>query len=93
MLLAGHTQIDCISLNGNESNRSKSLLGFILDNDLMFDAHIKSLCREAARKLSALCRISKYLSYDQKLLLVNSVLRSQFTCCPLIWMFSSRNSE
>ena len=48
----------------------------ILDNDLMFDAHIKSLCRESAQKLSALSRINKYLSYDQKLLLVNSVLKS-----------------
>ena len=35
-----------------------SLLGVILDNNLKVDAHIKSLCRKAAQKLSALSRIT-----------------------------------
>ena len=53
MVLGGHTQIDCISLNGTkiESSRNKALLGAILDDDLK--SHIKSLCRKAAQKLRA----------------------------------------
>ena len=31
-----------------------------------------------------------YLTPDQKLLLLNSVIKSQFIYCPLIWMFTSR---
>ena len=58
-LLGGHTQIDYISLNGTEveSSRNETLLGVILNSDLKFDAHIKSLSRVAAQKLSALSRI------------------------------------
>ena len=31
-----------------------------------------------------------YLILDQKILLSNSVVKSQFSFCPLIWMFTSR---
>ena len=88
-LLEGHTHIDCKSLNGIEieSSGNETLSGVILDNDLQFEAHTKSLCRKAAQKLSPLSRVNKYLTLrcDQKLLIVNSVVKPQFTCCPLIW--------
>ena len=72
MLLGGHAQIDYTSLNGIEieSSRNETLLGVILDDDLKLDAHIKSLRRKAAQKLSALSRINTYLPNDQKLLLL-----------------------
>ena len=34
--------------------------------------------------------MNHYLTEDQKLLLLNSVVKSQFSYCPLIWMFTSR---
>ena len=55
-----------------------------------FDSHITSLCKKAGQKLSALARINHYLTQDQKLLLLNSVVKSQFSYCPLIWMITSR---
>ena len=86
--------MDYKSLNGieTESSGNETLLGVILDNDLQFEAHTKSLCRKAAQKLSPLSRVNKYLTLqcDQKLLIVNSVVKPQFACCPLIWMFCSR---
>ena len=33
---------------------------------------------------------NNYLTYDQKRLLLNSIINSQFSYCPLIWMFCSR---
>ena len=39
---------------------------------------------------SALARINHYLTPDQKILLFNSIVKSQFSYCPLIWMFTSR---
>ena len=79
-------------LNNNEiaSSKEAKLLGILLDSKLKFDSHITSLCKEAGQKLSALARINHYLTQDQKLLLLNSVLKSQFSYCPLIWMFISR---
>ena len=86
--------MDYKSLNGieTESSGNETLLGVILDNDLQFEAHTKSLCRKVAQKLSPLSRVNKYLTLqcDQKLLIVNSVVKPQFVCCPLIWMFCSR---
>ena len=61
-----------------------------MDSKLNFDSHITSLCKKAGQKLSALARISHYLTQDQKLLLLNSVAKSQLSYCLLIWMFTSR---
>ena len=65
MLVRGHAQIDYISLNDveSESCRIEALLVVVFDGDLKFDTHIKSLCRNAAQRLSALPRINKYPSY------------------------------
>ena len=81
-----------IILNNDEiaSSNEEELLDIFLDSKLNFDSHITSLCNKAGQKRSALARISHYLTQDQKLLLVNSVVKSQFNYCPLIWMFTSR---
>ena len=71
------------------SSSYEKLLGILIDRDLSFDKHIKSLCWKAAQKVNALARISIYLTHDQKRLL-NSIIKSQFSYCPLIWMFCSR---
>ena len=68
----------------------EKLLGILLDIKLNFDSHITSLCKKPGHKLSALARISHYLTHNQKLLLLNSVVKSQFSYGPLIWMFTSR---
>ena len=80
-----------IILNTNEitSSNEEKLLGILLDSKLNFDSHITSLCKKADQKLGALAR-NHYLTQNQKLLLLNSVVKSQFSYCPLIWMFTSR---
>ena len=74
-----------IMLINNEittSNEEKLL------SKLIFESHIGSLCRKADQKINA--RLKNYLTSDQRNLLLNSVIKSQFTYCPLIWMFMSR---
>ena len=71
------------------SNEEK-LLSIFLESKLNFESHIGSLCRKAGQKISALARLNNYLPSDQTNLLLNSVINSQFTYCPLIWMFTSR---
>ena len=77
-----------IILNNNEiaSFNEEKLLGILLDSKLSFDSHITPLCKKAVQKLRALARISHYLTQDKKLLLLNSVVKSQFSYCPLIWI-------
>ena len=75
----------------NPRKSYEKLLGILTDRDLNFGKHVKSLCRKAGQKLNALARINNYLTHDQKHLLLNSIIKSQFSYCWLIWMFCSRS--
>ena len=61
-----------------------------IDNRLNFDYHFNQLCKKSSKKLHALARIFKYLEALKRKVLVNSFITSQFSYCPLIWMFHSR---
>ena len=75
-----------------ESNSVKPL-GITIDNHLKFDKPISLLCAKATRKLSALARISYYLTFHQKRTLIKGFFESQFRYCSLTWMFHSRKSN
>ena len=49
-----------------------------------------SLCKKAGRKLAVIARLSKFMSFKQKRILMKKFVESQFGFCPLIWMFHSR---
>ena len=91
LVLRNRSNSDTINLNGTKlaSSSYEKLLGILIDRDLSFDKYIKSFCRKAGQKLNALARISNYLTHDQKRLFLNSIIKSQFSYCPLICMFCS----
>ena len=93
MLKGNHDEPDKINLNGRviANSNNKKLLGVFIDKKLNFDVHIKTLCKKAGQKLNALAIISCYVTLDQKYGLNNSGIKSQFSYCPLIWMFGSRS--
>ena len=78
-------------LNNNEftSSNEEKLLGILLDSKLNFESRITSFCKKSGQKLSILARINHYLTPDQILLPLNLVVKSQFSYCSLIWMFTS----
>ena len=67
-----------------ENSKEEAILGINIDNKLTFDSHIKSMCRKAGQKLSALSRISPYLETGKKELLFKNMVKSQFNYCPLV---------
>ena len=71
------------------SSNEEKLLGIFPDSKLNFESHIASLCRKAGQKINTLARLKNYFKSDQRNFLLNSVIKSQFTYCPLIWMFTS----
>ena len=73
-----------------ESSTEK-LLGVIIDSNLKFDIHVNSLIKIAGRKLTAMSRLSRVLSFSKLRMLINSFFESQFAYCPLVWMFCSRS--
>ena len=54
----------------------KKRFGILLDSKLNFDSHITSFRKQADQKLSALARINHYLTPDQKILILNTVVKS-----------------
>ena len=76
-----------------ENSKEEVILGITTDNKLTFDSHVKSMCRKAGQKLSALARISPYLETNKKELLFKSMVKSKFNYCPLVWMFCSRKAN
>ena len=76
----------------NTSNFIK-VLGVTIDGKLNFDEHISKLCSKAAAQVNALKRISKYLCQENRLLIYKSFICSNFTYCPLIWMFCGKKNS
>ena len=74
------------------SNTSK-ILGITFDNLLTFAPHIENLCKKASLKVSALARMSVYLSKAKRRYLMNAFIKCYFSYCPLIWMFHTRALE
>ena len=71
-------------------SQSEKLLGIDIDRNLDFINYVNTVCIKANSKLSALARISKYLSLEKRKVLFKSFFESQFTYCPLVWMFHDR---
>ena len=61
-----------------------------MGNKLSFDQHVSSLCIKAGQKLNALSRIAFFMNDEQRKLIMNAFISSQFGYCPLVWMLHSR---
>ena len=84
-----------MTIVGNKVRASKSfkLLGVNIDKNLKFDEHIKDICSKARSICFAFSRIRKFLTVDKARLLYNAVILSNFSYCPLIWMFCSKSDN
>ena len=95
LCLGEDTRKETFTFKGFEMTNSKEqkILGITIDYKLTFKSHIKNLCKKASQKIGALSRLLNHLSDSQKRLLLNSIVKSQFSYCPLVWMFCSRSSN
>ena len=55
-----------------------------------FNDHISNICNKVSRKLHALAHSSNLMSRDHLRLILKAFIESQFSYCPIIWMFHSR---
>ena len=69
-----------------KSSGVEKLLGVTIDSSLNFKEHILSLCKKTNRKLHALSRVSKYMTFNKRRILMKSFIIPQFNYCPLILM-------
>ena len=65
----------------HKTSNEENLLGVLIDKNLSFDIHIKSLCRNSGQKISVLARSHNYLTNAQNILLINSLSLVTVLCC------------
>ena len=76
-----------------KNSKEQKIIGVLIDNKLNFKSHISELCKKASQEIAALSRLSSYLHNSEKKIIFNSITKSQFSYCPLVWMFCSRTSN
>ena len=86
-----------VSMGKNQilESTSEKILGVQIDAKLKFDKHVDYLLKVAGRKLTGrkltiIARMSIILSFSKLRLLIKSFFDSQFSYCPLVWMFCGR---
>jgi hypothetical protein len=75
-----------------KNSKIEKILGITIDHKLNFEQHVKNICIKSNQKLCALSRVSSHMNFLQKKLIFNSLIKSQFSYCPIIWMFCSKTS-
>ena len=61
-----------------------------MDSNLSFNKHIDNLCKKASVKLNDLVKISGYMNFLKRRIMMKSFITPQFGYCPLIWTFLSK---
>ena len=92
-LLAGNTPEQIWAKVGEEiiwESTHEKLLGLVIDKKLNFNIHLAKLCKKVSAKVTALARMAKIIPFEKKRLLMKAFIESQFSYCPLLWMFCSR---
>ena len=70
-------------------SKAQKLLGITVDKYLKFNEHLSNLCKKVGAKVSALGRVVRILPFHKRLLIMKTFIESQFSHCPLVWMFCS----
>ena len=95
-LISGH-KYETLFVNVGETkiweNKQQKLLGVLIDRDLKFDEYVLSQCKQAGKKLTALIRTSRYMTFAQSRNIMKAFIESQFGYCPLVWMFCGRQTN
>ena len=74
-----------------KNSTEEKLFGVKFDSNLSFENHVTSLCKKTSQIFHALARISHYMDLNKRGNLMKAFITSQFSYCPLIWMFHGRN--
>ena len=94
LLVCGNKEEIMIANIGNATvieTHEVKLIGFNTDRDLRFKNHMESTYIKSGKKLNALARLCKFLSFKKRRVLMKAFVISQFATSPLLGMFVDRN--
>ena len=69
-----------------------TVLGITIDSQLNLNVHFSNMCNKADRQLNVLQRLKGSLDYSSRLSIYKSFIMSNFSYCPVVWMFISKSS-
>lgn len=72
------------------SSQKENLPGIKLDSTLLFENHVKNLCKKASQTLHAHARVVSCMDLDKQKCLMKAFVMAQFNNCQLVWMFYSK---
>ena len=91
LLLSGNSRATATVDNSYiESEYEQVLLCITINSNLTFKNHMNSICKKTSQKFNALARIAPYMKIQKRKTIIKSFVTSQFSYCPLIWMFRCR---
>ena len=73
-----------------KNSKFEKLLVNKLDSKLNFNSHIHDICQKAGQKLNVISRITPYMDFAKRRLIVNTFFYSQCNYCQLVWMCHNR---
>ena len=74
-----HVNVDTPQI---ENSKYEKLLGVNIDSKLSFEEHLNIICGKA--------RVAPFMNIEKSRTIMNAFFNSQFSYCPLIWMFHGR---
>ena len=63
---------------------SLDILGITVDDKLNFNLHIDKICLKSANQLNALVILKRFLENEERKVLINNFVLSNFNYCPLV---------
>ena len=88
--MPGNKAITNIDYNNIDSDDIYEPLGIIFDSKLIFKNDINKLWKKVSQKLNALPRISNYVTFDKRKIIMETLITSQFSYCFFMWMLNSK---
>ena len=93
-LVSANLNVGEIEISSSIGNKNWEKLKEIkVDSKLMFDSNVKSLRKKASKKLNGPSRVAYQLDFNQRRLLLNAIMTSQFSYARDVWMFHSRKQN
>ena len=91
LLITNHQEVSMrVGKEIINSEKYVKLLGVKIDNKLSFTEHVSDICKKVNGKIHALARISKFMNPQKLRMILKAFIESQFSYCPLVWMFCNR---
>ena len=74
-------------------SKQQKLLAILIDRDLKFDKYVLPQFKKPGKKLTALIRISNFMTFVQRRGIMKVFIEFQFGYFPHVWMFYGRQTN